>query len=44
MLLFENFYGPMGTGKTIGEAFNAWWKALGSTHDLGERQWYSPAN
>jgi hypothetical protein len=39
MLLFENFYGPMGTGKTIGEAFNAWWKALGSTHDLGERQW-----
>ncbi len=40
MLLFENFYGPMGAGKTIGEAFVDWWKALGSTHDLGMRQWY----
>jgi len=40
MLLFENFYGSMGAGKTIGEAFVAWWKALGNTHDLGERQWY----
>jgi hypothetical protein len=40
MLMFENFYGPMASGKTIGEAFTDWWKALGSTHDLGERQWY----
>jgi len=40
MLLFENFYGPMGAGKTIGEAFVDWWKALGTTHDLGERRWY----
>ncbi|HEX6258452.1 MAG TPA: C25 family cysteine peptidase [Candidatus Saccharimonadales bacterium] len=40
MLLFENFYGPMGAGKTIGAAFVDWWKALGTDHDLGERQWY----
>jgi hypothetical protein len=40
MLLFENFYGPLGAGKTIGEAFVDWWKALGSNHDLGMRQWY----
>lgn len=40
MLGFENFYGPMGAGKTIGEAFVDWWKALGATHELGERQWY----
>jgi hypothetical protein len=40
MLLFENFYGPMGAGDVIGEAYVDWWKALGNTHDLGERQWY----
>lgn len=40
MLAFENFYGPMGAGKTIGEAFVDWWLALGNSHDLGERQWY----
>jgi hypothetical protein len=40
MLLFENFYGPMAAGKTVGEALVAWWKALGATHELGERQWY----
>lgn len=40
MLLFENFYGPMGNGKTIGEAFVAWWNALGAEHDLDERRWY----
>lgn len=40
MLLFENFYGPMGLGKNIGDAFVDWWKALGADHDLGERQWY----
>jgi len=40
MLMFENFYGPMGSGKTIGGAFVDWWNSLGSSHDLGERQWY----
>jgi len=40
MLLFENFYTPMGNGKVIGDAYVDWWKALGATHDLGERQWY----
>jgi hypothetical protein len=40
MLLFENFYGPMGSGKVIGDAYLAWWKALGTAHDLGMRQWY----
>lgn len=40
MLAFENFYGPMGAGKTIGAAYVDWWKALGNVHDLGERQWY----
>jgi hypothetical protein len=40
MLLFENFYGPMRSGATIGQAFVRWWMALGNTHDLGERRWY----
>jgi hypothetical protein len=40
MLLFENFYGPMGAGKVIGDAYVAWWDGLGTDHDLGERQWY----
>lgn len=40
MLAFENFYGPMGSGKVIGDAFVAWWKAFGAAHELGERQWY----
>ncbi|HOZ47165.1 MAG TPA: hypothetical protein PLO37_18085 [Candidatus Hydrogenedentes bacterium] len=40
MLMFENFYGPMGSGKTIGEAYLEWWKALGATHELWERQWF----
>lgn len=40
MLLFENFYGAMRTGRTVGEAFVEWWRALGTDHDLGERQWY----
>jgi hypothetical protein len=39
MQAFENFYGPMGSGKSTGEAFVDWWKALGS-HDLGDRRWY----
>lgn len=40
MLYFENFYGPMGGGKVVGDAFKEWWKALGPDHDLGERQWF----
>jgi hypothetical protein len=40
MLAFENFYAPMGAGKCVGDAFVAWWQALGAEHDLGERQWY----
>ena len=40
MLLFENFYGAMATGQTVGEALVSWWNALGTDHDLGERQWY----
>jgi hypothetical protein len=40
MLFFENFYGPMATGKTIGEAFVDWWDALGTTHDREERRWH----
>lgn len=40
MLAFENFYGPMGSGKVIGDAFVDWWKGFGATHELGERRWY----
>ena len=40
MLTFENFYAPMGNGKVIGDAFVDWWKALGTSHDLGMRQWF----
>jgi hypothetical protein len=40
MLLFENFYGPMGAGACIGDAFVSWWNSLGTSHDLGERRWY----
>ncbi len=40
MQYFENFYGPMGSGSTIGEAYLRWWMALGNSHDLVERQWY----
>jgi len=40
MLAFENFYGPMGSGKVIGDAYVDWWKALGATHDLSDRQWH----
>lgn len=40
MLAFENFYGPMASGKTIGEAFVSWWTALGNAHDLVTRQWH----
>lgn len=40
MLMFADFYRPMGQGKDIGEAFVDWWKVHGSNHDLGERRWY----
>jgi len=40
MLMFENFYGPMGYGKVVGDAYVDWWNGLGTAHDLGERQWY----
>lgn len=40
MLIFENFYTPMGNGKAIGDAYVDWWKSLGTTHDLGMRQWF----
>jgi hypothetical protein len=40
MLAFENFYGSMGAGKVIGDAFVDWWKALGNTHSTFDRQWY----
>ena len=40
MLAFENFYGPMGSGKVIGNAYVDWWKALGATHDLSDRRWH----
>ncbi|MDO4790779.1 MAG: hypothetical protein Q3998_07450, partial [Porphyromonas sp.] len=40
MLFFENFYGPMAKGKTIGEAFVEWWKCLGSKHEDWEIDWF----
>jgi hypothetical protein len=40
MLYFENFYTPMKNGKVIGDALVDWWKALGTTHDAGVRDWH----
>lgn len=40
MLFFEDFYGPLGKGKVIGDAFVDWWKARGPVHDEGERHWH----
>lgn len=40
MQFFENFYSPMGAGKAVGEAYKDWWNALGTDHNLDERQWY----
>jgi len=40
MLFFADFYGPMGRGKVIGDAFVDWWKARGPAHDAGERKWF----
>lgn len=37
MLTFENFYGPMGNGKLVGDAYVDWWSGfvptLRSPHD-----------
>jgi hypothetical protein len=40
MLLFEDFYRPMGAGHTIGEAFVQWWQARGPIHELWEKRWF----
>ncbi len=40
MLFFADFYDPIGKGRCIGDAMVEWWKARGSDHDLGERQWF----
>jgi len=40
MLYFENFYGSMKAGKTVGEAYKDWWNALGPEHSLHVRQWF----
>jgi hypothetical protein len=40
MLFFEDFYTPLGQGKTVGESFVEWWKARGPSHELWERRWF----
>lgn len=40
MLMFADFYKPLGRGKVIGDAFVDWWKKRGPSHDLNERRWY----
>lgn len=40
MLFFEDFYGPLGKGKVIGDAYVDWWKLRGPTHDDFERHWF----
>lgn len=40
MLLFEDFYRPLGQGKCIGDAFVRWWRARGPDHELWERRWF----
>jgi hypothetical protein len=40
MLMFADFYTPLGQGKVIGDAFVNWWRERGPSHDLGERRWY----
>ena len=39
MLYFENFYGPMGSGKTIGEAYLDWWKSVNPPYSETFRYW-----
>ncbi len=40
MLFFEDFYGPLGQGKVIGDAFVDWWKARGPDHEDWEKGWF----
>ncbi|HUX06758.1 MAG TPA: C25 family cysteine peptidase [Acidobacteriota bacterium] len=40
MLMFEDFYRPLGRGKTIGESFVDWWRARGPSHEAWERYWF----
>jgi hypothetical protein len=40
MLLFEDFYRPLGRGHTIGDAYVQWWQARGPDHELWEQQWF----
>lgn len=40
MLLFEDFYRPMGQGDVIGDAYVHWWRSRGPDHELWERRWF----
>ncbi len=40
MLFFEDFYGPLGSGKVAGDAYVSWWKARGPDHEDWERYWF----
>lgn len=40
MLFFEDFYGPLGAGKVLGDALVDWWKARGPIHEEGEIHWH----
>ena len=40
MLYFENFYGKMAQGKTIGEAFVDWWKSIKTPHSDFTQHWF----
>ena len=40
MLLFEDFYRPMGQGDVIGDAYVNWWRSRGPDHQLWERRWF----
>ncbi|MGP1385928.1 MAG: hypothetical protein ACTS2F_20380 [Thainema sp.] len=40
MLMFEDFYRPLGQGADIGTAYRQWWQARGPSHDLNEQRWH----
>lgn len=40
MLMFADFYNPMGQGKVIGDAFVDWWKTWGPNPSHGNRKWF----
>jgi hypothetical protein len=40
MLMFEDFYRPLGQGTDIGTAYLRWWQARGPSHDLNEQRWF----